>query len=217
MQDESEIQHTYAKCAELTRVLVFAARGGVDSSARPPMEMLAMHNLDGRLVYAIFEATYWRISRRARNEALDLQAEQLWADIVRARTAISKAIDAMPSVCPRTRRHALMRAVMLNPILRRADVASQANVSAETAGRWLDRLTGRGLLRRVRAGNVAVYFVAPLILPVIRQLHLLQDRAVDANSLQKVFRTQVVIPMHPYRSGYWSTGDKIIRERRRWI
>lgn len=182
-------------------------------SSRLPMEVLTMHHLRGRLVFAVHAITYSTISNMAQHRSLDIRPEQLWNDISRARVAISRAVEALPSVCPRTRRPALLQAVMLNPILKRSDVAAQAKVSNETAGRWLESLRRRGLLRRIDAGNASVYFVAPLILACLRQLNLLEQRTVDSNALRVMFEQRVVIDMEPYRSGYVSTGDLIIRQR----
>lgn len=213
MNNDSETELTYVKCAELVRALVFAARGNHAMSTRLPMEVLTMHHLNGRLVFAVHAITYNTITNMAQRRALDIQPEQLWSDIARARSAIAKAVEALPSICPRTRRPALLHAVMLNPILKRSDVAAQAKVSNETAGRWLEMLKKRGLMRRIDAGNTSTYFVAPLVIAVIRQLHLLEQRAVDSNTLRSVFEQPVVIAMEPYQSGYVSTGDRVVRHR----
>lgn len=211
MTNPSEIQETFVRCEELVRLLVFAARGSHSARTRAPMELLAMHFLDGRLVYATHSETYGRLSWQARTQKLETVGAQLWEDVVKSRQQILAAIEARPPVCPSTRRNALIDVLLRHPIVKRADVAKAAKVSKETAGRWLERLRQRGLLRRLQAGNISVYFVAPLVLAVLRQLHLLENLPVDADSLKRRFSQKVVIAMDPYRSGYEVTGD--VRKR----
>ena len=204
----------YSKCEELVRLLVHASRGNQSARTRKAMELLAMHHLDGRLVYATHYLTYRWLSKEARKPELEILGGQLWSDITGAQSAVTAALQAQPSVCPMTRRMALLTTLLENPILQRRDVAENAHVSVETAGRWLERLRQRGLLRVVRAGNIAIYFVAPTVIAVLRQVQLMENRPSDNSTLKRIFAEPVVIAMDPYRSGYSSAGDVSVRERR---
>lgn len=216
MNEESAAQIAFLKCEELSRVLIHASTSSHAARTRRPLELLSMHALEGRLVFATHRFTYRAIFHMAKTATLEIKAAYLLADVIAAQNVIRQNLEKVPRVCPRTRMDALRECLTANPVVTRALLASAANVSTETAGRWLQRLGWLGLVRRVTAGNIAIYFVIPLVVAVLRQLQLSQNLATDEATLLELAKEPVKIPMDEYRSGYAVAGDVSIQVRKRF-
>lgn len=203
------LEQNFQCCSELVRLLVFAANGNASSRSRTPMELLAMWALPGRLVYATHRQTYTAFSRKAREASLPMKGNELWLELLACRRLIQRVFDEN-RIVPRTRQGALLNCMQDQVIFTREMLAAAANVSTDTAGRWMARLVGMGLIIKVRAGNIDVHLAKPIVRAVIREYHRHLERATDDESVNFVLNAPVRIPMDEYQ-GPWDGVARRLR------
>lgn len=203
------LEQNFQRCSELVRLLVFAANGNASSRSRTPMELLAMWALPGRLVYATHRLTYTAFSRKARENQLAMQGNDLWLELLVARRQIERVFSEN-RIIPRTRQGALLDCILDQIIFTREMVAAAANVSTDTAGRWMNRLMGLGLVVKIQAGNIDVHFSRHVTMAVLREFQRHLGRATDDESVNVVLRTPVKIPMDDYQ-GAWDGVARRLR------
>ena len=168
-----------------------------------------MWALPGRLVYATHRGTYTAFSRKAREQPLPMKGNELWLELASGRRQIQR-VFAENRVVPRTRQGALLNCILDQVIFTREMIAAAANVSGDTAGRWMAKLVGLGLIVKVRAGNIDVHLSKPLVRAIIREYHRHLDRATDDVSVNVVLDAPVRIQMDEYQ-GPWDGVARRLR------
>lgn len=194
MNDAIHPYSSYEFASELLRLLRFASQGPAPARNRPAMELIAMHVLPHRFVAAKHYPTYAALSRQARTQTLEHNTHTLMGDLIAAQARVTAAFNRV-RVCPRTRQGALLRSLLERPVLTRALLAAEMNVSVVTAGRWFDKLSGLRIVRRISVSNVEVYVLRDVIMAVLRENQRLAQLPTDDATVGAILNAPVRVEM----------------------
>lgn len=194
MNDAIHPYSSYEFASELLRLLRFATRGPAPARNRPAMELIAMHVLPDRFVAARHYVTYAALSRQARRQTLEHNTHNLMGDLIAAQARVT-AVFGRERICPQTRQGALLRCVLERPVLTRAHLAEAVNVSVVTAGRWLLKLSGLGVVRRLAIGNVEVYVLRDIVFAVLRENQRLSGLPTDDATVGTILNAPIKVEM----------------------
>lgn len=203
MEYSSDQDILFKSSAELVQLLTIASRSQSGAQSRKPLELMAMHTLPGRLRYATHFWTYMALSERARKSAGEAETARLFNQLRTARENIVRTMLGT-RVCPATRQGALIECLVQRPVITREALAAAANVSTQTAGRWLKALEVHKIVTRKMAGNLSIYFVREFAAVIVAEHRVTVGQPADRKSIQQILDARVVIPMDPYHFRAWS-------------